>query len=103
MTVGQIWTDSNLEGADGELYVIGVVASDGWDVDDNDAQVGIDSHFLVHFSVCRHIFIALRPNLVYCHHCSTLWGSFPIHFRHFCALTFGQNCAGSILEGLGFR
>ena len=30
MTVGQIYTDSALEGADGELYVIGVVASDTW-------------------------------------------------------------------------
>ena len=39
-TMEQIWADSDMDGADGELYVIGVCATDGWtDEEDELAQI----------------------------------------------------------------
>lgn len=40
-TMEQIWSDSDMDGADGELYVIGVCATDGW-ADDDDELAQID-------------------------------------------------------------
>lgn len=36
----QIWADNDMDGADGELYVIGVCATDGWaDESDETEQI----------------------------------------------------------------
>jgi len=37
-TMEQIWSDSDMDGADGELYVIGVCATDGWTSEDEELE-----------------------------------------------------------------
>jgi hypothetical protein len=34
----QIWSDNDMDGADGELYVIGVCATDGWADEDDEVE-----------------------------------------------------------------